>query len=87
MLSSLSIPMSDSILLLLTDICWNSYLAWFLVMVFGVFYFFFFLVLNEFIFVFHFFNRRMTRYSSYFSQYSAGSILLKLRLGVFFLID
>lgn len=79
--------MGDSAFLFLADLYYYSYLFWFLVMVFGVFYFFFFLVLSEFVFVFHFFNKRMLRYSSYFSQYGAGSILLKLRLSIFFLIN
>lgn len=38
---------------------------WFVLIFYGFFHFIFFAILNEFLFVFHFFNQRMVRYSDY----------------------
>lgn len=64
----------------------DSYLAIFLIMIFSLFYFFFFLMLNETMHGSVFFNKRMIRLSSYKSQYELGAIFSKLSLGVFYVL-
>jgi len=57
---------------------------WFFFTFFGLFYFIFFLLLNEFLFVFHFFNKRIITYTQYYSLYSNISILNKFLFIIYF---